>query len=66
MKFFKKIKCEKCNESFSKQEQLMHHLQIVHYKNTLYDCKKCNKFFSNMQDMRTHIQKHHSYKKESF
>ena len=64
MKFFKKFECEKCEKKFSQQEELMQHLQIVHFNNTPYDCKKCNQFFSNMEDMRTHLQRHHSYKKE--
>jgi KRAB domain-containing zinc finger protein len=63
MRFFKKIKCTKCNSKFSNQEGLMNHLQIVHGKDLQYDCKKCNRFFSNMEDMRTHLQKEHSYKK---
>jgi len=64
MKFFKKFHCEKCKKKFSQQEELMQHLQIVHFNDSPYDCKKCNQFFSNMEDMRTHLQRHHSYKKE--
>lgn len=62
MKIFKKIKCDKCDLSFSSQEDIMQHQQIVHGKDLPYDCKACNKNFSNMQDMRTHLQRHHSYK----
>jgi len=63
MKFFKKFHCDTCDQGFSKQEQLMLHIQVIHNKNTPYDCKECKQFFSNMQDMRSHIQKFHSYKK---
>lgn len=62
--FFKKIKCDTCDEKFSKEEQLMNHKQIVHGKDLQYDCKECGKYFSNMEDMRTHLQREHSYKKD--
>ncbi|NNL58001.1 MAG: hypothetical protein HKP31_00775 [Nitrosopumilus sp.] len=64
MGLFKKIKCEKCDKKFSKQEEMMNHMQIIHGKDLQYDCKECNKFFSNMEDMRTHLQREHSYKKD--
>ncbi|KAF6247319.1 hypothetical protein C6990_02250 [Nitrosopumilus sp. b3] len=64
MGLFKKIKCEKCDKKFSKQEEMMNHIQIIHGKDLQYDCKECNKFFSNMEDMRTHLQREHSYKKD--
>ncbi|AJW70593.1 C2H2-type zinc finger protein [Nitrosopumilus adriaticus] len=64
MGFFKKIKCEKCDKKFSKQEEMMNHMQIIHGKDLQYDCKECNRFFSNMEDMRTHLQREHSYKKD--
>ena len=62
--FFKKFPCEKCNMKFSKQEELMQHLQVVHYKDLPYDCKECGELFPSMEDMRTHLQKKHSYKRE--
>ena len=62
--FFKKIKCDTCNRTFSSKENLMNHIQIVHGDNLPYDCKKCKKYFTNMEDMRTHLQKEHSYKKK--
>jgi len=62
--FFKKFSCEKCEQKFSKQEELMQHMQVVHYKDLPYDCKECNEFFSSMEDMRTHLQRKHSYKKD--
>jgi uncharacterized Zn-finger protein len=65
MIFFKKHQCKECDKKFSKIEDLMHHQQIVHNKDLLYDCKKCNKFFSSMEEMRTHLQKFHSYKKDN-
>ena len=64
MKFFKKFHCEKCDQKFSREEELMQHQQIVHAKDLPYDCKECNQFFSNMQDMRAHLQRYHSYKKD--
>ncbi|MBT8172502.1 MAG: hypothetical protein KJN83_00380 [Nitrosopumilus sp.] len=64
MGLFKKIKCEKCDKKFSKQEEMMNHMQIIHGKDLQYDCKECNRFFSNMEDMRTHLQREHSYKKD--
>ena len=64
MGFFKKNKCNTCDKKFSKEEDLMNHVQIVHGKNSQYDCKVCNKYFSNMEDMRTHLQREHSYKKD--
>ncbi len=64
MQFFKKHQCEICDKKFSKQEELMQHKQVIHFKDKPYDCKKCNKNFSNMEDMRTHLQKEHSYKKD--
>lgn len=63
LKMFKKIKCPMCDLKFLKEEQLMQHQQIVHYKNNPYDCKECNELFSSMEAMRTHLQKKHSYKK---
>ncbi|MBA4453109.1 MAG: C2H2-type zinc finger protein [Nitrosopumilaceae archaeon] len=64
MGFFKKFQCDICSTKFSKQEQLMLHQQVVHYKDNPYDCKECGKNFSNMEDMRTHLQREHSYKKD--
>jgi KRAB domain-containing zinc finger protein len=64
MGLFKKIQCEMCSNKFSKQEELMQHLQVVHFKDNPYDCKECNKNFSNMEAMRTHLQREHSYKKD--
>ncbi len=64
MIFFKKFHCERCDQKFSKKEELMLHQQNVHFKDLPYDCKECKQFFSNMQDMRTHLQRHHSYKKD--
>ena len=52
------------DKKFSKQEEFMHHQQVVHNKDLPYDCKECNQFFSSMEDMRTHLQRHHSYKKD--
>lgn len=63
MGFFKKFRCELCSSKFSKQEQLMYHQQVVHFKDDPYDCQECGRNFSNMEDMRTHLQKEHSYKK---
>ncbi len=63
MIFFKKNSCDYCEKTFSKKEELMQHLQIIHYKDLPYDCKICNENFSNMEDMRTHLQRYHSYKK---
>ena len=62
--FFKKYSCNKCDKKFSKEEEVMHHEQIIHGKDSQYDCKECNKNFSNMEDMRTHLQREHSYKKD--
>lgn len=62
--FFKKFSCEKCAKKFSKQEELMQHMQVVHDKDLPYDCKECNEFFSSMEEMRTHLQRKHSYKKD--
>jgi len=64
MKLFKKFQCDICSSKFSKQEQLMQHQQVVHFKDQPYDCKDCGKNFSNMEDMRTHLQREHSYKKD--
>ena len=64
MIFFKKIRCEKCDNKFSKQEELMQHYQVVHNKDLPYDCKKCNQLFSSMEEMRAHLQRQHSYKKD--
>jgi uncharacterized C2H2 Zn-finger protein len=64
MKFFTKIPCEKCDLKFRRQEELMQHMQITHYKDLPYDCKECGKNFLNMEDMRTHLQRQHSYKKD--
>ena len=54
MAIFKKFSCEHCDKKFRKHEELMSHLQIIHYKDLPYDCKVCNQNFSNMEDMRTH------------
>ena len=64
MNFLKKCTCEYCEKKFSKKEELMQHLEIIHFKDLPYDCKECQKNFSNMEDMRTHLQKYHSYKKD--
>lgn len=63
MGFLKKVKCNNCDRKFSKQEELMNHIQIFHGKDLKYDCKECNEFFTNMEDMRTHLMRKHSYKK---
>lgn len=64
MYFFKKHQCEICDKKFFRQEELMQHKLVNHFKDNPYDCKKCNKNFSNMEDMRSHLQKEHSYKKD--
>jgi len=64
MHFFKKHQCKICEKKFFRQEELMQHSQVIHFKDKPYDCKKCNKNFSNMEDMRSHLQKEHSYKKD--
>ena len=63
MRFFKKFQCDICDKKFSKQEELMQHKQVVHFKSLPYDCKKCNQNFSSMEEMRTHLQREHSYEK---
>ena len=63
---FKKFQCNICSNKFSKEEQLMFHQQVVHYKDNPYDCKKCGENFSNMEDMRTHLQRKHSFSKERY
>ena len=55
MGFFKKSKCDICDQKFSKEEELMQHKQTVHFKDLPYDCKVCNETFSSMEDMRTHF-----------
>lgn len=65
MKFFKKYSCDLCEKKFSQQEELMQHLQVVHFKDFPYDCKECNEFFSSMAEMRTHLQRKHNYKKKN-
>ena len=62
MKFFRKFECDLCKEKFPKHEQLMHHKEIIHFKDAPYDCKICNENFTNMSDMRDHLRKKHSYK----
>lgn len=65
MRLFKnKIPCEKCDQKFSSNEEVMQHLQVVHGKDLPYNCKLCNLDFTNMEDMRTHLQRNHSYKKD--
>ena len=64
MEFFKKFQCNICSKKFPKQEELMQHQQVVHFKDNPYDCKECGENFSNMEDMRTHLQRKHSYKKD--
>ena len=62
MKLFKKFECEMCQKKFHKHEQLMHHQEIDHFKNSPYDCKECNENFHSMSEMRDHLKKNHSYK----
>ena len=64
MKLFKKTLCDICKKKFSREEDRMNHMQIMHSNELQYDCKACNRFFSNMEDMRSHLQKEHSYKKD--
>ena len=49
MVFSKKFSCEHCDKKFKKHEELMGHLQIIHYKDLPYDCKECSQNFSNME-----------------
>ena len=62
--FFKKFSCKSCEQKFSKQEELMQHQQVTHFKDLPYDCKECNESFPSMEEMRTHLQRKHSYKKD--
>jgi len=62
MRFFKKFQCDKCEEKFSRQEELMHHELLKHCEDPRYDCKVCNEFFDSMEAMRDHLKKKHSYK----
>jgi len=58
----RKHACDKCGAKFRRIEQLMHHLQEVHEKGSLYECQPCNSKFAGMEQMRNHIKKCHSYK----
>ena len=66
MKFFTKFSCDKCDKKFAKEEELIHHQEIIHFQNTPYDCKECDQNFTSMEEMRNHLQKKHSYKKDRF
>ena len=62
MRFFKKFQCELCQKKFSQHEDLMHHQEIEHFKDTPNDCKVCKENFPSMSEMRDHLRKNHSYK----
>ncbi len=64
MGLFKKHRCGLCASRFSRQEELMHHMQSVHCKDSPYDCRECARSFSSMEEMRAHLQREHSYKKD--
>jgi len=55
MGLFKKIQCDKCDEKFRKQEELMHHQLLAHAEDSRYDCKVCDEYFDSMEAMRTHL-----------
>ena len=63
MGLFKKIQCDKCDEKFRKQEELMHHQLLAHSEDSRYDCKVCDEYFDSMEAMRTHLMRKHSYKR---
>lgn len=64
MGLLKKHKCDLCDRSFSRIEELMQHKQVTHGKNSLYECKACNITFTNGEDLKDHARKYHSYKKK--
>lgn len=61
MGFFKRRRCGLCGAGFSRQEELMQHVQTVHGKDSPYDCRECGLDFASMEEMRAHLQREHSY-----
>lgn len=64
MGLLRKHKCDTCDKSFGRIEELMQHQQVIHGKDSLYECKTCNMTFTNGEDLKAHARRYHSYKKK--
>lgn len=62
MLWLKRHVCNKCNKRFSKVEELMQHIQVMH-SNERYYCFECNTYFDNMSELRAHLSRYHPYNK---
>jgi DNA-directed RNA polymerase subunit RPC12/RpoP len=62
MLWFKRYECEHCKKRFSKVEELMQHIQVIHYANSKYYCSECDMYFDNGNELRMHAFKYHTYK----
>jgi len=59
---FKRHKCNGCNLSFRRIEELMQHNQLNHSDPNGYECRICKRFFDGMEQMRRHIRQIHPYR----
>lgn len=64
MGLLRKHRCDACDKSFKRIEELMQHKQVIHGRDSLYECKSCNMTFTNGEDFRAHARQRHSYKKK--
>ena len=58
------FKCEMCDRSFFKEENLKKHIKIVHKLKgmTNHKCDQCTKSFGNLSTLKTHIKQIHGVK----
>jgi len=54
----RKDKCEKCNEKFSKYDELIAHTKQTHH-HTIVKCSKCGKEFIHEKDRLHHTREEH-------
>ena len=69
----KKYKCNKCDNSFKRKNQLLEHIRYVHFEydhrhneDNSTECEKCDKTFANVANLDRHIKTVHQKLANSF
>ena len=58
----KKLKCEICEKSFSRND-VKRHMNIVHGEKKEIECNICNRVFGHKHALKLHIENHHQNRK---
>ena len=54
----KQFKCDLCNDSFTRKNDVKRHKKLIHEKPRDHQCQKCEKYFLTQENLRDHELKH--------